>query len=268
MEFASFFSSVGVKVSVIEMLEEILPPFDPEISKTMRKELKDVDFHLGCKVESIGKDTVTFTKNGDESSIDAEAVLMAVGRSPNIAALKPEKINLDVEKHGIRVDEKMQTNLPNIYAVGDVNGLSALAHSASRMGEVVVNNLTGRPDRMRYHAIPWVVYSYPEIAAVGMTEEQAKEQGRNVESMKLQMLANGRYQAETERGKGFCKVVVDADTRVLLGVHMIGSHCSEMIFGAVAMIEAEFRVEDIRDLVFPHPTVSEIFRDTVWALPF
>jgi len=193
---------------------------------------------------------------------------MSIGRSPNVEGLGLDTIGVEYDRGGIKVNEKLQTNVPGIYAVGDVNGKSLLAHSASRMGEVVVNNLTGRDDHMRYHAIPFVVYTFPDVAAVGLTAKQAEEKGYKVETAKLPMQASGRHLAEHSRPEGFIKVVVDADTRVLLGVHMLGTYAAEIIHSACAMIEAEFRVEDIRDVVFPHPTVSEVLRDAIWELPF
>ena len=160
----------------------------------------------------------------------------------------------------------VQTNIPGIYAIGDVNTKSMLAHAASRMGEVAVNNMFGRPDVMRYQAIPWVVYTMPEIASVGLTETQAAAQGIATQTASLPMTANGRFLAENEGKRGLWKVVVDAQTQALLGVHIIGAAASELIYGAAAMIEDEFRVQDIEEVVFPHPTVSELFKDTLFEI--
>lgn len=267
MEFASFFSQVGVTVNVIEMLPEILPNFDADLAQMLKKSLPGVTCHVGAKVESVTADAVTFTRNGKTESVPADLVLMSVGRRPNVANLGLEAIGLDFDpRGGIRVDEQLRTNLPGIYACGDVNGKSLLAHSASRMGEVAVNTMFGHPDRMRYGAIPWVVYSNPEVAGVGLTETQAKAQGREVVVGKLQLRANGRFLAESDKENGVCKVIVDKHTRVLLGVYMLGHACSEMIFGAATMVELELRVPDIQELVFPHPTVSEIFREAIFEL--
>jgi dihydrolipoamide dehydrogenase len=190
---------------------------------------------------------------------------MSVGRRPNIDGFS--NIGLDIDRGRIVVNEKMQTNISSIYAVGDVNGKSLLAHSASRMGEVAVNNMYGSGDIMRYHAVPWAVYTLPEAAGCGLTEQDAEKQGRNVLTASMQMRANGRFLAEHgKRAGGLCKVVVDAETQVLLGVHLLGAVSSEMIYGAAAMIEAELRVQDIKEIIFPHPSVSEIIRDTVWEI--
>jgi dihydrolipoamide dehydrogenase len=263
MEFACFFSGVGVEVTVVEMLPEILPSVDVDLAKQLRKALK-VNYKLGCRVEEITASTVRFSKGDKMEEVEADAVLMSIGRFVNTKGIGLEEAGVDFDRRGIRVDEQMRTNIPNIYAVGDVTGLSPLAHSASRMGEVAVNAMCGIRDRMRYHAIPWVVYTDPEVAAVGHTEASAKEAGLEVEVGQYQMKANGRFLAEHESGGGVCKVVIDKSSRVLLGVHMIGGICSEMIFGAAAMIEAEFRVQEIQELVFPHPAVSEVFREAVF----
>jgi dihydrolipoamide dehydrogenase len=271
MEFACFFSGVGVEVTVVEMLPEILPSMDVDLAKQLRKALK-VSYQLGCRVEEITATTVRFSKGDAMQEVEADAVLMSIGRFTNTKGIGLEAAGVDFDRRGIRVDEQMRTNIPNIYAVGDVTGLSPLAHSASRMGEVAVNamceeregNHRGVRDRMRYHAIPWVVYTDPELAGVGHTEASAKAAGLEVEVGQYQMKANGRFLAEHESGGGVCKVVFDKTSRVLLGVHMIGGVCSEMIFGAAAMIEAEFRVQEIQELVFPHPTVSEVFREAAF----
>jgi dihydrolipoamide dehydrogenase len=255
-----------VKVSVVEMLPEILTEVDPEISTLLRKSMKNVDFYLNSTVEAVGPNSVTFTRDGEAHSLSCDTVLMSIGRKPNIERLGLEKTGVDFDRFGIRVNEKMSTNIPGIYAIGDVTMKSMLAHSASRMGEVAVNNMFGQPDIMRYHAIPAVVYTLPEIASVGLTEAQATARGIPVKTAKLPFSVNGRFLAENDRKRGLCKVVVNAQTNVLLGLHIIGSPGSEMIYGAAAMIEDEFRVQDIKAVVFPHPTVSEIFRDTLFEL--
>jgi len=266
IEFASFFSSLGVDVHVIEMLPEIIPLMDPEFSKEMRRALKGIAFHLSSKVESIKDDAVTFTCDGKTETLSGDVILMSVGRRPNVRGLGFEEVGLDVTPKGVNVNERMETNLPGVYAVGDVTGKSLLAHSAYRMAEVAVNNICGQKDRMRYHAIPWVVYSMPEASGCGLTESDAKRAGRKIKTATMQMRANGRFIAENANAPGFCKVIADADTDVLLGVHLIGASNSEMIYGIAAMLEAELRVKEIKEIVFPHPTVSEIIKDALWEL--
>jgi dihydrolipoamide dehydrogenase len=267
-EFACCFGSIGIPVTVIEMLPEICPPIDPAIAKVLRSELekKNITFHTGAAVKAITDTEVVFTKAGEEHRIDRDLVLVATGRTPNVTGLGFEEAGLDFDRRGIAIDDRCRTNLPGVWAIGDCTGKTWLAHSASRMGEVVVNNLLGQPDVMRYHAIPGVVYTNPEVAAVGLTEDQAKQQGIPVKVGKMPLSANGRYLAEHDGERGQVKVLLHADTGVLLGVHMIGAACSEMIFGAAAMIEAEFRAKEIQEIVFPHPTTSEVIRDTVFAM--
>jgi dihydrolipoamide dehydrogenase len=265
-EFASFFSSVGVEVTVLELLPEILFTIDGEIARALRSSIKGVTFQLNSEVVSISPGQVSYRKDGELRTISAELVLMSVGRKPNTGGIGLEKIGLDFNRNGILIDDKMRTNIPGIYAIGDVTGQVMLAHSASRMGEVACRTMFGLSDRMRYDAVPWVVYTNPEVAAVGLSEAEAKKRGIPVKTAKLPMKVNGRFLAENIGKQGLCKVVLDANTNALLGAHMIGSTCSEMIFGVAAMIEAEFRVEDIKDIIFPHPTVSEVFRDTIFEV--
>jgi dihydrolipoamide dehydrogenase len=269
VEFASFFSSLGVKVTVIEMLEEIIPFMDRGQAKEFRNALKGkVEFNLGCKVTAIDGHDVKYTDaKGEQKSIQADIVLMSVGRSPNLKNMGFEEAKLDFDRRGIRVDEQMRTNLPNVYAIGDVTGLSQLAHSATRMGEVALSTICGQPDRFRMNAIPWAVYSMPEVAGCGFTEEQAQAAGHKVKTASLPLTMSGRFLAENgKRGPGSVKVIKDADTDVLLGVHMVGAGVSEMIYGAAVMIEAKLRIKDIREIVFPHPTVGEMIKDTMFTL--
>jgi len=267
VEFASFFSSLDVKVDVIEMLDEIIPFMGRGQAGKFRMALKGkVNFRLGCRVDAIdGHDVKYTTASGQQKSINADIVLMSVGRIPNLENMGLEEAGLDFDRNGIRTDEQQRTNLPNVYAIGDVTGKSQLAHSASRMGEVALNTICGQRDRFRTNAIPWVVYSLPEIAGCGLTEEQAKQAGHAVESVTLPMTMSGRFLAENgKRGPGSVKVIKDADTDVLLGVHMFGGICSEIIWGVAAMIEAELRIKDIQEIVFPHPTVGEVIRDAMF----
>ncbi len=266
LEFASYFSMIGVNVTVLEMLPEVIPNVDAEIAKLLRTSLKGCNILTGVKASRIEKDKVIYTQNGKEISCDADMVLLAVGRTPNVEGLGLDKINLEFSKKGIVVNDKMQTNIPNVYAVGDVTGKSLLAHSAYRMGEVAVNTMFGGSDRMRYNAVPWAIYTNPELSGVGLTENEAKEKGYNVRTASIQLRANGRFYAEHGNEKGICKVVVDADTDLLLGVFLLGGISSEIIHSAAIMIESELRVKDIKEIIFPHPTVSEAIKDTLWEL--
>ena len=267
MEFASFYNSLGTEVTVIEMLPEILGGLDFEISAMMRDIYgkKGIEFNLNAKVVKVEGNKVIFEKDGETQTIEGEKILVSVGRRAVTKGFGLENLNVELLKGGIKVDEKMRTNVPNVFAAGDVTGFSLLAHTASREGEVVVNNLTGRADRMRYNAIPGVVYTNPEVAGVGETEESAKAKGLDYKVAKLPMAYAGRFVAENEGGSGICKVLIGAKHGEVIGVHMLGNPCSEMIYGACMAIEQEMTVEELQEVVFPHPTVSEIFKETIFA---
>ena len=266
MEFASFFNSLGTKVTVIEMLDEILPGMDRELCIMFREiyTKKGVEFNLSSKVTSIKGHEVTYEKGGETFTVSGDRILMSVGRVPVTKGFGLENLGVELEGRGIKVDDTMRTNIPNVYAAGDVTGFSMLAHTAGREGEVVVNNLTGRHDRMRYNAIPGVVYTNPEFSGAGLTEEAAKETKTEYRVARLLMTFSGRFVAENEGGTGLCKVLVGKKDEVL-GVHMLGNPSSEVIYGACMAIEAEMTLKELQEVVFPHPTVSEIFRETIFT---
>ena len=212
----------------------------------------------------VGNGAVVYEAEGQTYSVAADKVLLSIGRRPATEGLGLEKISVEVERGRIKTDERGKTNVPEVYAAGDVNGVSMLAHTAYREAEVCVNNILGKRDIMRYNAIPSVIYTNPEVAGVGETEESAKQKGIEYEVAKLPMIYSGRYVAENSEGEGLCKVLVDKRHKKLIGVHMVGSYASEMIYGAGLMLETEMRVKDIKELVFPHPTVSEIIRETIF----
>lgn len=265
-EFADFFHAMGTQVTVIEMLPEILNGVDEEIAAFVRGEFtrRGICYHLQAKVTRLNGKEVLFEKDGQVHSVTGDQVLLSVGRRPNVTGIGLENIGVEFSPRGIKIDPCCRTNIPNVYAAGDVTGFSLLAHTASREGEVAVNHMLGRKDVMRYHAIPAVVYTHPEIAGVGLTESAARAQGVDVEVRRLPMAYAGRFIAENEGKDGFCKVVVGKKYREILGVHLVGGACSEMIWGACGLIEAQLRVQDAQEIVFPHPTVSEIIRETVF----
>ena len=275
MEFASFFNSIGTKVTVVEMLPKILGPMDDEISAMLQAQYakKGVDFQLGCKVTAVEGDTVVYeTPEGETCRVRGDKILVCVGRRARLQGYGLESLGVEYalnpagRPYGIRVDDRMRTNVPGVYAAGDVTGFSMLAHTASREGEVAVNDILGVSDSMRYDAIPGVVYTNPEVAGVGVTEAEAVQKGLDVSVLKLPMAFSGRFVAENERGEGVCKVIVDNATRTVLGVHMLGNPCSELIHGACLAIEHKLTVKQLQETVFPHPTVSEILRETVSGL--
>ncbi len=268
MEFASFYNSLGVKVTVVEMLDKILGEMDVELSATLQEiyEKRGVEINLQSKVTSVTGNKVSYEKGGETKEIKAEKILVSVGRKPVVEGFGLESLGVSIYKGGIKVDSQMRTNVPNVYAAGDVTGFSLLAHTAYREAEVVVNNLTGRKDTMRYKAIPSVVYTNPEFSGVGHTEKTAKQAGIEYKSVQLPMAYAGRFIAENEGGIGFCKVLVGAKHGEILGVHMLGNPSSEMIYGAAMAIENEMTLKEMEEVVFPHPTVSEIFRETIFSI--
>jgi dihydrolipoamide dehydrogenase len=266
LEMACYFATVGVKVTVIEMLDRIAGNTDLDISRTLMKtyQKEGMDFYLSSRVTSVGENSVTFEQEGKEQTVVADAVLLSAGRRPRIDDIGLETIGVYTERGAIVTDEYMRTNVAGVYAVGDVNGKSLLAHTAYREADVAVNHILGKKDRMRYDAVPSVIYTNPEVASVGETEESAKEKGMDVRSVRLPLAYSGRYVAEVNNGDGFCKLVLDNKTNKLVGVHMIGSYASEIIYGAALMLETELPAEQLKKLIFPHPTVSEIIREALF----
>lgn len=275
MEFAAFYNTLGTKVTVIEMMPKILGPMCEEIS-TMLQGIyakRGIEFKLNSKVTGIEGNTVVYEDpEGKVCRVSGDKILVSVGRKANLDGFGLEKLGVELMLNkggrpcGIKVDDKMRTNIPNVYAAGDVTGFSMLAHTASREGEVAVNNILGKQDHMRYNAIPGVVYTNPEVAGVGLTEGEAKAKGIDYSVIKLPMAYSGRFVAENEGGEGLCKIIVGKKYHEVLGVHMLGNPCSEIIQSACIAIEMEMTAEQLQEVVFPHPTVSEIIKETVFTV--
>ena len=267
LEMAAYYAAVGSKVTVVEMLDHIAGPTDREISTRLQKELEamGITFLLGHACEKVepGKVYVK-APDGAQKVIEANKVLLSIGRRANYMNIGLETIGVKTDRPGIVTDAMCRTNVPDVYAIGDVNGHHMLAHTAYREAELAVNTILGKPDYMRYHANPSVIYTQPEISSVGKTEEECKEKGIEYEVKKLSMLYSGRFVAENEGADGLCKVIIDKKKRNILGVHMIGAYCGEIIWGAAEMVEMQMRVTDARQIIFPHPTVSEIIREVLW----
>ena len=268
LELAAYFGTVGCKTDVVEMLPKIAGPIDGELSSILQKnyEKEGMRFHLGAKVVRVDSDGVVFEKDGKEEKIVCDKTLLAIGRRPVIDTCGIEHLNIATEHGSICVDECCRTNAVNVYAVGDCNGKSMLAHSAYRMGEVAVNTILGRRDRMRYKAIPSVLYTNPEVSCVGLTEEQAREAGLDPVAVKLPMQYAGRYVAENEGGNGIAKFIFDRKYRTLVGAHIMSNSSSEFIVACGILIEQELTVDAIREIVYPHPSVSEIIREAAFAV--
>lgn len=270
MEFASFFNSLGVNVTVIEMMDEILGGLDKEIASLLRAEYvkKGVTFHLSSKVTSVSYEEglvtkVFFEKDGAMESVEADKLLMSVGRRPVTKCFGLENLQLKTDERGrVMVNDKMQTSVPDVYVCGDLTGFSLLAHTAVREAEVAVNTILGKQDAMSYRAIPGVVYTNPEVAGVGMTEETLQQTGKSYQVVKLPMAFSGRFVAENEGVNGVCKLLF-ADDDTLLGAHVFGNPASEIITLAGMAIELQLKREEWKKIVFPHPTVGEIFREAL-----
>ena len=269
LEMASYYNSAGSEVTVIEMLDRIAGMTDTDISKILMKNYKKkgINFNLQAKVVKFTDNSVVYEKDGETVEVPADKVLVSIGRRPMTQGIGIENIGLQMTERGaIITDDKGRTNIAEVYAAGDVNGKSMLAHTAYREAEVCVNNILGKKDRMRYTAIPAVIYTNPEVASVGETEETAKQKGIEYNCASISMRYAGRYVAENEGGDGICKVLVDKKYNKVIGVSAIGNYTSEFIYGASFMIETEMTVDDIKEIVFPHPTVCEAIREALFAL--
>ena len=267
MEFASFFCSLGVKVTVIEMMDEILGGVDKELSALLRAEYakKGIKFLLSTKVTGLSKGengaVVAYENAEGAGTVEAEKLLLSVGRRPVMKGFGLENLNLELtERKCVKVDEHLQSSVPGVYVCGDLNGVSLLAHTAVREAEVAIHHIIGKEDSMSYRAIPGIVYTNPEIASVGASEEYLQKEQIPYQAIKLPMAFSGRFVAENEGMNGVCKVLVAEDGTVL-GASMLGNPASELIVLAGIAIEDGKKVEDWKRYVFPHPTVGEIFRE-------
>lgn len=264
MEFAGLFSAFGSKVTIVEMASEILPGIDAEIAALLRAEYekRGVAFHLGARVLELQPQMVKFADENGENELAAQQILLCVGRRPNVQNLGLEPLCLERFRNGLKVDEQMRTSHPRIYAAGDVTGFSMLAHTAVREAEVAVNHILGIPDAMTYDAVPGVVYTNPEVAGVGVTEAALQSAGAVYSVKKLPMTYSGRFVAENEGGNGLCKLIFDAENR-LKGAHLIGNPASELVVTAALAIEQKLTVDVLAKLIFPHPSVGEILKETL-----
>lgn len=267
IEFASFFAALGAKVRIFEILDDILPELEPEIKTILKNELarKSVEIYVKANVKKAEKDHIIVEIDGKDQRFDASVLLVAAGRKLNVENIGLDNVGVEYTKKGIKVDKYCRTNIPNIYAAGDVTGVSLLAHTAYREAEVAVNNIVGEKDVMRYEAIPSVLYTNPEIASVGLTEKQAKEMNIEYITTTLPLAYSGRFIAENEGKNGLIKVIAGKKFGEILGVHMVGNPSSEIIYGAAMAIEMKMRIKDLQQIVFPHPTVSEILKEIAFS---
>jgi dihydrolipoamide dehydrogenase len=263
VEFAQLFKRMNVDVSIIEMMPQILPTEDHEIARALERSLKKegLDIYTNARVMRIGTapsgvKEVFFSSNGTDMRVEGEKVLVSVGRHPYTEGLGLERVGVALEKGRIMVNDRMETNIKNVYAVGDAVGGVMLAHIAMAEGRCAAKNAMGTETKMDYKAIPRCIWTYPEVAAVGLTEQQAKERYGDVKSNSFPFVANGKAKILGET-QGFVKIIAESRYGEILGVHIFGPHATEMIAESVLGIQMEASVDSITETIHPHPTLSE-----------
>ena len=262
MEFAAIFSSFGVEVTVVEFCKEILPPFDKDIAKRLKQVLskRGIKIITQAAVKSLVKGddgiTVTYDLKGKEQSLIAERVLMSVGRQPVLPA-GLDVAGINVSRRGIEVNKEMETNVSSVYAIGDVNGLCMLAHAASAQGQVALNSILGANHKVNLNIVPSAVFTVPELAMVGLTEEQCAEREMNVVVKKAFFRSNGKAVSMDETD-GLLKMIVDASTRKIVGCHICGAHAADLIQEVVMAMNADVTVDTLALSIHGHPTLTEV----------
>lgn len=266
IEFASIFNSFGVEVTIVEEQPEILPSMDQELAGLLRKKLAKagIRFLLGQRVEAVAGDEKQVELSLGEETIQAEQLLVAVGRRSYIEGLGLENTSIQTEGQRILVNEYLQTNAANVYAIGDCTGQIMLAHYASAQGECAVENALGASEKFRGEATPGCVYSDPEFAGVGLTEERAAQQGLAYRVGKFPLKASGKALA-MDKTYGFAKVLVEEQTQKLLGVHLLCERATDLITEAAVVLQKGGTVDDILATIHPHPTLSEVVREAALA---
>jgi dihydrolipoamide dehydrogenase len=262
VEFSYVFNALGAKVTVVEMMPQILPAFDEEVAREAERALsrQGIQFLVGSTLKSAERKGDRWlcyveTPKGMQT-LEVQVVLIGVGRKPNVEGIGLETVGIQMNKRWVAVDDYLRTNIPHIYAIGDITGIAPLAHVASAQGIVAAENCFGAERRMDYRAIPNVVYTVPEVAGVGLTEQQAREQGYEVRIGKFSPRILGRAMAVGIR-EGLVKVVADARYGQILGVHLCCEHASDLIQEAVLAIKLEATLDELGDTIHPHPTLVE-----------
>lgn len=269
LECACLYAQLGTDVHVIEMLPYAASQLDSDIRKTLLralKSLKHLKIHTGAEVTEITDSEVRFTCRGAGQAVKADKVLIAAGREADTGSLNLPAAGIKTSKGFILVNDRMQTSAPRVYAAGDVVGKSLYAHAASRMGEIAVDVMLGKRDAvMEYHAVPWVVYTYPEAAGCGITEQEARESGCEYITASVPMRYSARHYSEYQNQPGLVKLIVGAESRQIMGIHAAGAGCSEMIWGGAVLVQNRFTLDHLCSTMFPHPTVSEVIREAAFA---
>ena len=278
LEFASIFRSFGSEVTVLEYCKDILPRFDTDLAKRLKQSLgkRGIDIQTQAQVTSIseseGRYTVSFTRKGKDETVVTDKVLMAVGRRANLDSMNYADIGLECTRRGIAVNDKMQTNLPHIYAIGDINGLMMLAHAATFQGIVALDHIMGVENQIDLSVMPAAVFTSPEAASVGLTEDECKDKGVPVKCLKSFFRANGKAVTMGETD-GFCKVVVAAEPKDgadspyepgrILGCHLFGPHASDIVQEACALITRKATLEEFQSVIHTHPSLTEVLQSAI-----
>jgi dihydrolipoamide dehydrogenase len=265
MEFASAFRSFGSKVTVVEFLKECLPTLDSDIAKRLRKtmERREIEIHLQSGVKKIEKSdnglTVSFEKKGKLLSVEADTVLVATGRAANTDNLGLDVAGVNYDRKGITVDDNMQTNVAGVYAIGDVNGRQMLAHAATFQGFHAINQILGKSDNIRFDVMPSAIFTNPEAASVGMSEDACKQQGIDFKCLKGYYRANGKALA-INASEGLVKVICNSEG-LIIGCHIYGAHASDLVQEISSLMNRNTTIAEFKDIIHIHPTLSEILQD-------
>jgi len=265
LEMACYLKKFGVDVTVLENAPQILPNFDEDISKRLKQSLarQGIRIETSAQVTAIDEEGfVTFEKKEQKFEVVCDKVLMAVGRKPNTEGLKLDALGIIYDKKGIQVNENMQTTVPSIYAIGDVNGQLMLAHVATYQGYRAINHILGKVDKIRLDLVPAAVFTTPEVASVGLTEAQCEDEELDYRAIKVPFSSIGKAVAMGET-EGFCKLIVDNENNQILGCHIMGLHASDLIQEVVTMMNLGATVEDVQDIIHAHPTLSEIIQNAI-----
>lgn len=265
LEMAQFFATAKCEVSVVEMADHIGGNIDLDVSKTLQKALEDkgIKFYLSCTVTSVKENVATYIMNEKQYQLNYDALLLSVGRVADTNNLNLKCMNVDMNRRAIKVDDKMQTSEKGLYAIGDAVGILPLAHTAYRQGEVAINNILGKDDKMQY-LIPSVIYTTPEVAFVGLMEKDVSID--KIKSVSLPMSYSGRYAAENIRKEGFVKIIYDSEEKIILGGAAVGDYAGEYISTITSYIALKTKIDDIKKIVFPHPTNCELIKETLFDI--
>lgn len=262
LEFASIFKAFGSEVTVLEYAKDILPRFDSDLSKRLKQALgkRGITIETQAQVTSIEEGLkVKYLKKDKECEAEGDCVLMAVGRRANLESLNLSEVGIDFTRRGIVVDENMQTSVPGIYAVGDITGGLMLAHVATFQGLRALNHICGQSDSIDFDIVPAAVFTMPEAATVGMSEEQCKEMGLSIKCLKSFFRANGKA-VSMDSTEGFCKVIVDAEDGEILGCHLFGPHSADIIQEVAALMAKKATLTELQSIIHAHPTLGEVIQ--------